>query len=74
MTDTFFLPPDDPDLDKGYITGREYMNGVVTGVKTISSKMKTNVIFSGVGADKDGAATHPMTPIWTRVTSLVVST
>ena len=57
MTDTFFLPPDDPDLDKGYITGREYMNGVVTGVKTISSKMKTNVIFSGVGADKDGAAT-----------------
>lgn len=57
MTDTFFLPPDDPDLDKGYITGREYMNGVATGVKTISSKMKTNVVFSGVGKDKDGAAT-----------------
>ena len=54
MADNFYLPPDDPDLDKDYITGREYMDGMTTGIKTISSELDTNVVFHGDGAATDG--------------------
>ena len=54
MADNFYLPPDDPDLDREYITGREYMDGMTTGIKTISSELDTNVVFNGDGAATDG--------------------
>tara|TARA_B100002019_G_scaffold87348_1_gene75698 strand:+ start:9893 stop:11983 length:2091 start_codon:yes stop_codon:yes gene_type:complete len=54
MADNFYLPPDDPDLDRDYITGREYMDGMTTGIKTISSELETNVVFNGDGAATDG--------------------
>lgn len=54
MAENFYLPPDDPDLDKDYISGREYMDGMTTGIKTISSELDTNVVFNGDGAATDG--------------------
>ena len=58
MADTFYLPPDDPDMDKPYIKGSEYMNGLRTGVKTISSRMDTELVFAGDGAKTDGKTVY----------------
>ena len=52
--DTFYLPPDDPDLDRDYITGREFQEGTKTAVRTISSDFDTNVIFAGTDAKTNG--------------------
>lgn len=53
--ETFFLPKDDPDLDRDYITGREFKEGTKTAVRTISSDFDTNVVFAGDQACTDGS-------------------
>jgi len=52
--DVFYLPPNDPDLERDYITGSEYQSGTRTAVRTISSDFDTDVIFQGQGACTDG--------------------
>lgn len=54
MTGTFYLPDNDPDLDRDYIKGSEYMNGTRTAIRTISSDFNTNVVFEGDGAATNG--------------------
>lgn len=53
-TENFYLPPNDPDMDRDYIKGSEYMNGTRTAVRTISTDFKTDVMFQGDGACTDG--------------------
>ena len=52
--DTFYLPPDDPDMDREYITGEEFQKGTQTAVRTLSSDFDTDVIFAGEQAKTDG--------------------
>ena len=54
MTDTFYLPPDDPDMDRDYISGEDFQKGTRTAVRTLSSDFDTNVIFAGNQAKTDG--------------------
>lgn len=53
--ETFFLPTDDPDLDRDYITGREFKDGTRSAVRTISTDFDTNVVFAGDQACTDGS-------------------
>ena len=53
--ETFFLPTDDPDLDREYITGREFKDGTRSAVRTISTDFDTNVVFAGDQACTDGS-------------------
>tara|TARA_Y100001978_G_scaffold203081_1_gene226525 strand:+ start:1030 stop:3021 length:1992 start_codon:yes stop_codon:yes gene_type:complete len=52
--DVFYLPPDDPDLDREYITGEEFQRGTKTAVRTLSSDFDTDVVFAGEQAKTDG--------------------
>ena len=50
----FYLPPNDPDMDRDYIKGSEYMDGTRTAIRTISTDFDTDVIFQGDGACTNG--------------------
>jgi cobalamin biosynthesis protein CobT len=50
----FYLPPDDPDLDRPYITAREFQEATKTAVRTISTDFDTSVSFAGEMACTDG--------------------
>ena len=52
--DVFYLPPDDPDLDREYITGEEFQRGTKTAVRTLSSDFDSDVVFAGEQAKTDG--------------------
>jgi cobalamin biosynthesis protein CobT len=54
MADIFYLPPDDPDLDRPYITAREFQEATKTAVRTISTDFDTAVSFAGDMACTDG--------------------
>jgi len=54
MANTFYLPKNDPDLDRDYIRGSEYMDGTRTAIRTISSDFDTKVVFEGEGAATNG--------------------
>jgi cobalamin biosynthesis protein CobT len=52
--DISFLPPDDPDMDRPSVTGREFEDGTRTAVRTMSSQFDTQVVFAGNQACTNG--------------------